>query len=118
VDTFSGKYKRHGQQWIQTSTGIIVPASKITDLSVRSKSNFLDIKNRALEIERLYKNSGIRLDARSGIGQMIKHAKELSDNFLLGKENKFSYDAFFLSMHLDRIAKNILLLTNVRLRLS
>lgn len=113
VDTFSGKYKRHGQQWKQTPTGLIIPTSKITDLSVRSKSNFLDIKNSALEIENLYKNSGVRLDVRSGIGQLIKHAKELSNIWLLGKENDFSYKNFFLSMHLDRIAKNILLLENV-----
>ena len=113
MDTFSGKFKRYGQKWDQTPSGVMVPSSKITDLSVRSKSNFLDIKNRAVEIENLYKNCEIRLDARSGLGQLIKHAKELSNNWLLANDNGFSYEIFFLSMHLDRIAKNILLLENV-----
>ena len=112
MDTFSGKYKRHDHQWIKTPSGIILPTAKITDLSVRSKSNFLDIKSRALEIEDLYKNSGIQLNSRSGIGQLIKYAKELSDNFLLGKNNNFSDEVFFSAMHLDRIANSILLLEN------
>jgi len=113
VDKFSGKFKRYGQKWDLTPTGVIFPSSKITDLSIRSKSNFLDIKNRAVEIENLYENSSIRLDARSGLGQLIKHAKELSDNWLLGNDDGFSYEIFFLSMHLDRIAVTILLLENV-----
>jgi len=114
VDEFSGKFKRHGQTWDTTPSGVVMPVSKITDLSVRSKSNFLDIKERAVEIENIYKNTGIRLDARSGLGQLIKHAKELSDNWLLGNNESFSYETFFIGMHLDRIASNILLLGNIQ----
>ncbi len=113
MDTFSGKFKRYGKNWDLTPSGVLVPKSKITDLDVRSKSNFIDIKNHAVEIENLYKNSGLNLDARSGLGQLIKRAKELSDNWLLGNYDGFSYETFFLAMHLDRVAQNILLLENI-----
>jgi hypothetical protein len=111
-DTFSGKYKRYGQTWAQIPSGFLVPTAKITDISVRSKTNYLEIKNRAVEIENLFVDAGLRLDARSGLGQLIKKAKELSDNWLLTNKEKLNYEMLFLSMHLNRIADAILLLRN------
>jgi len=96
---------------MQLASGVLAPSSRITDISVRSKTDFLGIKSRAVEIEELYKNSGIRLDARSGLGALIKEAKELSDKWLLCDNESLNYDTLFLSMHLERIAGAILLLS-------
>ena len=112
-DSFSGKYKRYGQAWEQSPSGLLVPTAKISDISVRSKTNYLGIKNRAIEIETLFVDAGLKLDASSGLGQLIKKAKELSDNWLLVKKEELNYETLFLSMHLDRIADAILLLSNV-----
>ena len=112
TNSFSGKYKRHGQTWVQTASGVLVPTAKISDISVRSKTNYLGIKNRAIEIENLFVDAGVRLDARSGLGQLIKKAKELSDNWLLADKEELNTEMLFLSMHLYRIADAILFLRN------
>ena len=101
-DSFSGKYKRSGQAWEQLPSGIFVPTAKISDISVRSKTNFLGIKERAIEIENLFVAAGLKLDASSGLGQLIEQAKE----------EDLNYKMFFLSMHLNRIANAILSLSN------
>lgn len=111
-NSFSGKYKRYGQEWEQLPSGVWVPTANISDISVRSKVNYLGIKARAIEIEKFYADAGVRLDARSGLGQLIKAAKELSDNWLLGNRDRLNCKMLFQSMHLDRVSDAILLLSS------
>ena len=43
---------------------------------------------------------------------LIKTAKDLSDNYLLGNKKDLNYQMLFLSMHLDRIADSLLHINN------
>ena len=98
------KTKRIGQLWRSLPSGIVVQEGIFSDRSVRSKKTLLEIKNRAQEIGNLYSDSGIRLPSNSSLGLLVSNAKELSDNWLLNRQNKLGYEMFFLGIHLDRIA--------------
>jgi hypothetical protein len=104
--------KRSGQMWVQQPSGILIPAGRVSDISVRSKTNYLAIKDRAKQIEDIYEKVNIRLPENSGLGELIKTAKDLSDNWLLGNKPDVNYHTVFLSMHLDRLADSLVLLNN------
>lgn len=107
------KFKRSGQIWVQQPSGILIPAGRVSDISLRSKTNYLEIKEHAKQIEEIYTHSGIKLPQNSGLGELIKTAKDLSDNWLLGNRNNVNYHMVFLSMHLDRVADALILLTKI-----
>ena len=109
---YQNKSKRFGQLWKHLPSGIIVPAGSFSDTSIRSKTSLLEIKDRAKEIERIYGESGLRLPTNSGLGKLISNAKDLSDNWLLNKQENLDCRMFFLGIHLDRIADAILALEN------
>jgi hypothetical protein len=106
------KIKRSGQMWVRQPSGILITTGSISDTSVRSKTNFLEIKNRATQIEDIYEIANIKLPQNSSIGVLIKTAKDLSDNWLLGNKNDLNYHMVFLSMNLDRLADALILLNN------
>ena len=93
-------------------SGILIPSGRISDITVRSKTNYLEIKARAKQIEDIYEKANIQIPSNSGLGELIKTAKDLSDNWLLGNKGNLNYQMFFLTMHLDRIADPLLLLNN------
>lgn len=100
--------KRTGQIWIPQSSNILVPAGRFTDSSTRSKSTFLELKERAEAIEDLYASADVRLPADSGLGGMIQNAKELWESWFLNNTSGQTYEMLFMAMHLDRIAEAIL----------
>lgn len=100
--------KRTGQIWIPQSSNILVLAGRFTDSSTRSKSTFLELKERAEAIEDLYASADVRLPADSGLGGMIQNAKELWESWFLNKTSGQTYEMLFMAMHLDRIAEAIL----------
>ena len=100
--------KRTGQIWIPHSSNILVLAVRFTDSSTRSKSTFLELKERAEAIEDLYASADVRLPADSGLGGMIQNAKELWESWFLNNTSGQTYEMLFMAMHLDRIAEAIL----------
>lgn len=100
--------KRTGQIWIPQSSNILVLAGRFTDSSTRSKSTFLELKERAEAIEDLYASADVRLPADSGLGGMIQNAKELWESWFLNNTSGQTYEMLFMAMHLDRIAEAIL----------
>lgn len=108
----STRIKKSGQIWVHRPSGISIPVGRVSDLAVHSRTTYFEIKDRAKQIERIYEGLNISIPPNSGLGELIKTAKELSDNYLLGKNEKLSYQMMFSSMHLDRIADVLLLLAN------
>lgn len=100
--------KRTGQIWIPKSSNILVPAGRFTDSSTRSKSTFLELKERAKAIEDLYASANVRLRPDSGLGGMIQNAKELWESWFLNNTCGQTYEMLFMALHLDRIAEAIL----------
>jgi|GEM_PF-1012062 len=108
--------KKSGQMWVPRPSGILIPAGRIADITVRSKTTILETKDRAKQIEGIYEKENIQIPINSGLGELIKTAKDLSDNWLLGNKSNLNYQMFFLSMHLGRIADTLLLLNNEQAR--
>ena len=100
--------KRVGVLWRTLPSGIIVPQGVFSDRTVGSKKTLLEIKERAQAIENMYKSSGIRIPTNSGLGQLIRNAEVVSENWLLDKQDRMNHEMFFLSIHLDRVADAIL----------
>jgi hypothetical protein len=108
----SAKIKKSKQRWARQPSGILIPSGRISDISIRSKTNHLETKACAKQIEDIYEKANIQISNNSGLGELIKTAKDLSDNWLPGNKNNLGYHMFFLSMHLARIAESLLLLNN------
>jgi len=104
----NGDFKKSGQIWARRPSGILIPSGRVSDLSARSKTNYLEIKDRARQVEDIYKKANIHIPPNSGLGELIRTAKELSDTWLLGNKDKLNYLMVFLSMHLDRICDALL----------
>lgn len=109
---FPNKSRHIGQIWERLPSGIIVPSAKVSDTSVRAKTNFIEIKNRADEIEKIFEEAGILLPSNSGLGKLISNAKKLCDNWLLCDKDGLDYEMFFWGLHFDRVADAILLLNH------
>jgi len=107
------KTKKVGQIWRTLESGIVVPEGMFSDRSVRSKKTLLEIKERAQAIESIYNDAGIRMPTNSSLGELVRNAKILSDNWLLDKQDKTNHQMLFLGIHLDRIADAILPLRTV-----
>lgn len=106
--SFLNKSNRIGQIWEKLPSGIIVPSARVSDTSVRTKKNFIEIKNRAEEIGKIYEEAGILLPSNSGLGKLINNAKKLCNNWLLCNKDGLSYEMFFWGFHFDRVADAIL----------
>ena len=100
--------KRTGQIWTLRPSDILVPTGTFTDSSTRSKSTFLEIKERADAIEDLYAHADVRLPPDSSLGGMIENAKKLWKSWFLDNTKGQTYEMLFMAMHLDRIAEAIL----------
>jgi hypothetical protein len=106
--SYHNQSKRVGQIWRKLPSGIIVPTGKFEDASSHYKTNFIEIRKHAEELENFYKDAGIRLTKNSGLGTLISNAKELCDNCLLKKNDNLSHKMLFLGMDLDRIVEAVL----------
>lgn len=100
--------KRIQQIWTPRPSGVLEPTGLVTDNFTRSKTNYLDISARAKEIETLYTEDGVHIAPNSGLGKLIRNAKELWERWFLNQTNALTSEMFFLGLHLDRIAEAIL----------
>ncbi|MGB8225835.1 MAG: hypothetical protein WCE45_03055 [Sedimentisphaerales bacterium] len=97
--------------WSVRPSGILVPAGWITDGATNLEVfDFQKLKDKAVEIENLYKKANIVLRPDSELGRMIQNTKDYCEFRSLGKP--CSWNSFFLCLHLDRLAKAILPLQN------
>lgn len=98
--------------WSRTDSGLIIPVGRISDATTNSRSDFLQIRTRAKEIEELYADAKVRLRETSELRALIQNAKELWEDWFLDRK-KLGYEAFFRAIHLDRIAHAVLPLRSV-----
>jgi hypothetical protein len=104
--------------WRTRESGLVVPDGTLSDLSVSSSLTYLQIKEKALELEQLYADSGAALPATSDLARLIADAKELSDSWLIGQVDKLPMTVLFRVGLLDRITSAILPLRAVAERNS
>lgn len=101
------------QLWRTTEEGVFVPSGNVLEASNRKKTNFLQVKARAKEIEGLYAKAGLKMSPACGLAQMIGNAKALADRWLCNQTDCSSMFDAFCALHLDRIAEAILPLRDV-----
>lgn len=99
------------QLWRQMESGLILPAGSLTDSTDASSETYLNIKYKALSVEKLYADSRVPLPDNCDLARLIAEAKSLSDLWLMGQ--KIGDPLLFNAAHLKRIAEAILPLRSV-----
>lgn len=92
---------------------MLVPIGHVAESSDRSKTNFVQVKGRAQDIERLYASAGVLLPTSSGLGKLIANAKTLSDRWLCNEMEGITMVHAFYALHLQRVADAVLALVEV-----
>lgn len=107
--------KQKGVQriWEGRESGLVIPQGIVTDVSHTSSDTYLSIKEKALEIEAIYKENNVRLATGSDLASLIADAKLQSDSWLLGEAEKHPMTLLFRTGLLDRIAEAVLPLKDV-----
>ncbi len=100
--------KRTGQIWTLQPSNIVIPTGTFSDSSTRSRSTFLELKERAKAIEDLFTEANVRLRPDSGLGRMIQNVKDLWESWFLNESGSQTHAMLFAAMHLDRIAEALL----------
>lgn len=80
----------------------------MSDTTAQSRTDLLEIRTRAKEIEQIYSDAAVPLPATSDLWQLVRNAKELWENWVLDDRGRLNYEAFFLAIHLNRIADAVL----------
>ena len=105
--------KHFGEVWISVGSGILVPSGHIWESSDRQKTNFVQVKARAQEIEQLYATAGLTMSPACVLARLIDNAKTLSDRWLANDMADATMLHAFYALQLQRIADAILPLVNV-----
>ncbi len=105
--------RKHQQIWLNTPSGIAVPAGTTSQLNQASSQTYLAIKDKAKAIEQLYTTNQIPLPTTSDLARLIEDAKALSDSWITNRINDTPMTTLFRVGHLDRIAEAILPLADV-----
>lgn len=103
-----GFLKHTGRIWTPQPSNIVIPTGTFSDSFTRSRSTFLELKERAKAIEDLFTEANVRLQPDSGLGHMIQNAKDLWESWFLNESGRQTYEMLFAAMHLNRIAEAIL----------
>ena len=83
------------------------------ETSNRKKSNFIQVKEKAKEIEGLYASADLTIAPACGLAKMIENAKSLADQWLNNQSSDSSMIDVFYAIHLNRIAEAVLPLLDV-----
>ncbi len=102
-----------GQMWVPTHSGVLVPTGHVAESSVRYKTNFVQVKARAHEIEQLYASVALTMSPVCGLAKLIENAKTLSDKWLMNDLEQTSTINAFYALHLQRVADAVLTLADV-----
>ena len=100
--------------WRRTESGLILPAGHLTDSADASSETYPKIKQKALDVEKLYADSQVPLPINCDLARLIAGAKSLSDLWIMGQN--VGNSLLFNAGHLKRIADAILPLRSVENR--
>ena len=89
---------------------------RVWETSNRETLNLAQVKGKAGDLERLYRDAKITFSVTSDLATLINTAKFLGDSMLSNKMDKLSPEQYFRAFHLDRIADAALPLANVEKR--
>ncbi len=92
--------KRSGQIWTPQPSNIVIPTGRFSDSATRSRSTFLELKERAKAIEDLFTEVNVCLRPDSGLGRMIQNVKELWKSWFHNELGGQTYEMLFAAMHL------------------
>lgn len=76
----------------------------------RTSRNYIEVKNRALQIRELFRRQNIQFHSTSTIGALLTDAEALSDSNPASKFGATEYQMLWNATHLDRLADALLLL--------
>ena len=99
--------------WHTTKSGLVVPAGKSATLSVSTTRNYLQIKEKAKAIEKLYYDNNVPLPPECALAILVGDAKTFSDAWLMDNRAVANEKLMFRVSFLDRIADGILPLFDV-----
>lgn len=106
------------QLWHTTESGVVAPIGISTTLSVSSSQTYLQIKEKAKAIEKLYCDNSVPLPPDCALANLVSDAKTLSDAWLMDNRAVANEKLMFRVSFLDRIADAILPLFDVPERLK
>lgn len=102
------KRTRVEQIWQPQPSGLVTLAGTHSDLSFSSSETFLEIKQKAEAIEKLYFENNITLPPNCDLSRFISDAKLLSDAWLLNSTKMLTIARQFSVVHLNRIADAVI----------
>lgn len=92
------------KSWIESSTGLLLPAEHSTSKTTTGTETYLDMKEKAVALETFYAEEGVNIPKHSGVDVLIQSAKELSDAWLMGGARDVTKDVLHNAAHLSRVA--------------
>jgi hypothetical protein len=98
--------------WHERDSGLAIPEGTVSDSSALFSQTYLQIKDKALALERLYGDNEVALPDGCDLARLIADAKSLSDQWLTD-HTKLQMTLLFRAINLDRIADAVLSLQSV-----
>lgn len=108
-----GRQKHVERIWYGRESGLVVPEGIVSDLSLSYSQTYLQIKEKAAAVEKLYVEDNIPLPPSSDLAKLVAEAQALSDMWLIGRPEEIPISLLFRVGLFDRIAEAILPLLDV-----
>jgi len=103
-------HKQIKKLWQRLASGIFVPNGYESNCSRSDSESYLQMKEKAEQLELLYKEVGVVIPDGSGLALLIESAKQLSDSWLINGAESVSDTVLFRAAHLNRVSDAILTL--------
>jgi hypothetical protein len=97
----------------KNSGGVFVPDGVASDWSSKYTETYLDVKEKACEVEALYSDSGVAIPCTCDLANQISDVKKLSDSWLTKIPNEIPLNLLFRTLGFQRIADAVLPLQTV-----
>jgi hypothetical protein len=99
-------------RWQMTSAGMLIPEGKVIDRSERSGSHVLEISADVDRVRELFKESGVDLPEDCELSKFMDNAAAVASKWQKANDTPMSYVEIFATMHMLRISKAILTLSD------
>ncbi|MCP5183596.1 MAG: hypothetical protein H6993_06505 [Pseudomonadales bacterium] len=89
-------------------SGLLVPIGTTGSVREHSSHTYLNIKEKAQQVEVLYRRNGLKINMTSDLGRLIGLAVDLSDAWFLNRMNDVSDETLFNVCYFEKIASSLL----------
>jgi hypothetical protein len=100
--------KRVARNWHKLPSGILIPDGEHSNHFRAESYTILSVKDKAVELEDLAKKEGVQVSPTCDLALLIQGAKELSENWLLGRWEHLTKPKLYASAHFNRVAEALL----------